>query len=185
MSTEADPSRPTRRRILRKIRIDEISGVDWPCQEGAIVTIMKRDPSAEVDKIREPTMSFEQRVAEIGTRENCSSTQALAKARRQYPEEFNAYNAVLNKAGSNDDFDALVEAQICKGCPTRTIAAQRVLQLYGAKPDTAAILKSEGAGSDFQTAVRSIQKRDACSRSEAASRARVEHPDLFAAYQEV
>jgi hypothetical protein len=33
---------PTKKRVLEELKIDEISGVDNPCQEGARVTIMKR-----------------------------------------------------------------------------------------------------------------------------------------------
>lgn len=38
------------RRILREIQLDKIAAVDFPCQEHALVTIMKRDP--DVGKIR-------------------------------------------------------------------------------------------------------------------------------------
>lgn len=34
------------RRILREIQLDKIAAVDFPCQEHALVTIMKRDPDA-------------------------------------------------------------------------------------------------------------------------------------------
>ena len=34
---------PPRKRIMREFRIDEISGVDNPAQEGARVAVMKRD----------------------------------------------------------------------------------------------------------------------------------------------
>jgi hypothetical protein len=40
----------TRKRVLEKLTLTEISGVDRPCQEGARVTIMKRDFSAEQRK---------------------------------------------------------------------------------------------------------------------------------------
>jgi hypothetical protein len=38
---------PKRRRVLTKIKLTEISGVDRPCQEGAKVAIMKRDEPPE------------------------------------------------------------------------------------------------------------------------------------------
>lgn len=40
-----------RRRILEKFSINEISGVDRPCQEGALVTIMKREQSLAKRKV--------------------------------------------------------------------------------------------------------------------------------------
>lgn len=42
---------PKKRRILHKLDIEEISGVDRPCQEGARVSIMKRDPRTLEDRI--------------------------------------------------------------------------------------------------------------------------------------
>lgn len=39
------------KRILHKLKLTEISGVDRPCQEGALVTIMKRDQ--RLDKLQE------------------------------------------------------------------------------------------------------------------------------------
>lgn len=42
---------PKRRRILRTIKLTEISGVDRPCQQGALVTIMKRDDAQDLPKV--------------------------------------------------------------------------------------------------------------------------------------
>lgn len=80
-----------RRRILHKLRIDEISGVDSPAVEGALVTLMKRaddDPEKE-----QPMMDFDAHVSEIAKREHCSTTQAMKLARKQHPEAFAAYQA--------------------------------------------------------------------------------------------
>ncbi len=43
------PDLPTRKRIMRKFRIDEISSVDRPAQEGARAVIMKRAPDDDHD----------------------------------------------------------------------------------------------------------------------------------------
>ena len=40
-----------RRRILEKLKITEISGVDRPAQEGARVTIMKREQEPTMNKL--------------------------------------------------------------------------------------------------------------------------------------
>lgn len=40
-----------KRRILEDLKITEISGVDRPCQEGAIVTLMKRAPDPKTDTL--------------------------------------------------------------------------------------------------------------------------------------
>lgn len=50
----------SRRRILEKLELTEISGVDRPCQEGAKVTIMKRDTPEEVR-----TAALQKRIASL------------------------------------------------------------------------------------------------------------------------
>src|SRR6516225_7168270 len=54
------------RRILRDIRIEKIAAVDKPCQQGAIVAIMKRAPSKkELSKMTESEIAdLEKRVDE-------------------------------------------------------------------------------------------------------------------------
>ena len=46
--------KPQRRRVLEKLIITEISGVDNPCQDPALVAIMKRTPQSkfEIAKLR-------------------------------------------------------------------------------------------------------------------------------------
>jgi hypothetical protein len=50
------------RRILRNIKIDKISAVDAPCQQGAIVAIMKRQPKEFADMTNEEISDLEKRV---------------------------------------------------------------------------------------------------------------------------
>jgi hypothetical protein len=61
-----------KRRVLEKLNITEISGVDRPCQEGARVAIMKRDFSEKhrIDKL-------EKRID--GIRKNVEFSAALIK----------------------------------------------------------------------------------------------------------
>ena len=136
-----------KRRILEKIVLTEISGVDRPCQEGARVAIMKRkEPNMNTEELEgsvidleaqvahlnkkietavhvEPKqpiyIKFENTVAEIRKRDNCSRTAALAKARAGNPDGFTVYNC----GDTNTDFAALGEpksenAAAVRGSPT-------------------------------------------------------------------
>jgi len=181
-----------KRRILEKLKITEISGVDRPCQEGARVTIMKReDPKVNklhaledrvlvlknrADALTEhlanraepaaPIPDFDTVVASIPKRDNCSGTQAFTKARREAPDAFAAFNRLVPKkpAKEDDDFDDLVEA--------------------GKDKHRQRVSKSANATADFMSAVDATMIAKRCSRTEALTAARKSNPKLFAAYQE-
>jgi hypothetical protein len=198
-----------RRRILEKLMINEISGVDRPCHEGARVAIMKRaesdDRQTETDmdveglegrandleaqiahltkalaavgqRNRLSAEDFEQAVAEIRKRDNCSRTDALAKARKEAPEAFATYC----DGSTNADFNALVAEEIAKGCPP-AVAAQRVSLRY---PDAAATVITKQDKHPFEKVVDAIMEQDGVTRSVAMARARKKEPVKFAAYQE-
>jgi hypothetical protein len=74
-------------------------------------------------------MDFERHVAEL-RKEGCSGTEALAKARKEAPQAFAAYRNENVAKSDDSDYDALVDAEMHKGCPTRAIAAQRILQMH-------------------------------------------------------
>src|SRR5205085_1517013 len=38
------------RRMLKEIRLERIAAVDRPCQQGAVVSILKRAPDEEIEK---------------------------------------------------------------------------------------------------------------------------------------
>jgi hypothetical protein len=160
-----------KRRVLEKLIITEISGVDNPCQEGASVAILKRrddtmsgkteeleariielnktlaavsEEADKADKGFDPLKrSFEQTVTEIQKRDNCTATQAMAKARNENPEGFANYQA----EPKHGDFDVLVQAEIAKGC-SPSVAAQRVGMKY---PDAAAAVIEKKNKHPFRT----------------------------------
>jgi hypothetical protein len=189
-----------KRRVLEKLKLTEIRGVDRPCQEGARVAIMKRkepnmndtenllegalidleaqvvdvDVAVRADAKPIHINEFENTVAEIRKRDNCSRTDALVKARTENPEGFAAYNA----DNAPKDFEALVEAEMAKGV-SDSVARQRAGLKY---PDaTAAVI--EKAKHPFEQVVDTIQAQDGCSRAEAMARARKKEPVKFAHYQ--
>ena len=107
---------------------------------------------------------FEATVTDIRKRDNCSRTAALAKARQEHPDAFEAFQS----GDADADFDALVAAEIAKGSPAG-IAAQRVGLRY---PNAAAAVIAKKEKTPFETEVDNIQEQDGCSRSEAMARAR-------------
>ena len=67
-----------RKRILREFRIDEISGVDNPAQEGARVMIMKRAPF-QGQQIVEKSHTIEQEVKDSATRTLISEKSSIKR----------------------------------------------------------------------------------------------------------
>lgn len=189
---------PQKRRILEKIKISEISGVDRPAMPHAVVAIMKRvrdqipapPIAAPIEKQEPPPMTFEQTVSAIQRRDNCSGTEALSKARKEHPDAFETFRGIRPKKSTKktdddeDDFDELVEREKARGTPG-AIAGQRVLQKYGATPDAARIQKSASATADFMAEVDTVMIAKRLTRTAAMSEVRRNHPDLFAKYQEV
>jgi hypothetical protein len=165
-----------RRRILEKLIINEISGVDHPCQEGAQVAIMKRKASNTMNDELEGSVldleariqaltkavaavtdkkdfdpfkrvgvpDFDSTVSEIRKRDNCSRTEALAKARVENPQAFEEYQNV-------------------------DVVGEVIAKASGRHP--------------FEKVVDAIMEQDGVSRSVAMSRARKKEPVKYAAYQ--
>ena len=177
-----------RRRILTKIKINEISGVDTPAQEGAIVTIMKRREqelpmslNALEDRVlvlkdradvltktladrpepAAPTPDFDEVVAAIEKRDQCSGTLAFTKARKEHPDAFATYNRLQPKKPAkqtdDEDFEDLVAAAARKSAPA----------------------------ADFMREVDNVMIAKNLSRTQAMSEARRQNPELFAKFQEV
>jgi hypothetical protein len=127
------------KRILRTLKIDEISGVDFPCQEGARMTIMKR---------REPELPpIEDQVAALAEK---------ISVLRKGIEEFAATSGL-------DQPEQHTET---------TMRTDEIAK------------NMRKTGTDFQAKVTEIATTEKVSRSVAMSKAAVEFPDLYEAYQE-
>ena len=161
---------PTKKRILEKIKISEISGVDSPAQLGAVVAIMKREQEPAMsyhaledtvlilkDKVdvlnqnlaarAEPAPpDFDVIVEAIKKRDGCGGMAALSKARAEAPASFAAYN------GPN-----------------------------GVRPNANAMGKAS-ATADFMREVEELIAAGS-TKTAAMSEARKRHPEKFAAYQ--
>ncbi len=174
-----------KRRILEEIKIDEISGVDKPAQQHALVTIMKRAPEGIEDtpnKQKEPPMQFDQTVETIRKRDNCSRTEALRKARFEAPDSFAAYRDSASN-GSELSYAELVQAELDSGAPY-AVAGQRVLQKFGVRPNAPLIQKAQDATAGFMAKVSTVMADTSCSRTAAMREVRKRHPDLYNAFQD-
>jgi hypothetical protein len=151
--------------------------------EAQICDLNKRIEEAGVGSVSDGSAApitvpddFEQTVTEIRKRDKSSRTEALAKARHENPEGFEAYRV----GDTNGDFDALVAAEIAKGSPA-AVAAQRVGLRY---PNAVAPGIAKKEKTPFEKVVDAIMEQEGCSRSVAMSIARKKEPAKFAHYQE-
>ena len=192
-----------KRRILEKIKLDEISGVDRPCQPHALVTIIKRreqEPTmnsfaqledralvlkdrvdvltknmAERPEPAAPIPDFDEVVAAIQQRDSCAGTVAFTKARKEHPDIYNRLNAKKPPEGPHDDdFDDLCDAMK----PSKE-------KYYGARSNADRTQKSANATADFMREVDAVMIQKRLSRTAAMTEARKRFPEKFAAYQEV
>ncbi len=58
-----------KRRILRTLKLVEISGVDRPCQGGATVAIMKRAPTPDLSHLRKRILKLRTSVLQARVRQ--------------------------------------------------------------------------------------------------------------------
>lgn len=133
------------------------------------------------------SQDFSGAVAAIMKRDSCDRTTALSKARLEAPDAFDAYQgrttAPDEGEDDNTDFNKLVEAEVRKGAP-RSVAGQRVLLRYGARPNAAQVRKGQDAVADFTSEVDAVMMEKRLPRTAAMQEVRKRHPDLYEAYQE-
>jgi hypothetical protein len=158
-----------KRRRLDKIVLTEISAVDRPANIHARAVIMKRAQPEQLDKKE-------------------SSMTTITDLENQVDELLNKVEhmnkSIKDASGMGDDFDKLVQAEIAKGTPA-TVAGQKVLHLYGARPNTSKIQKNEGSVAAFMHEVDKVMIATDCSRNDAMTIVRKRDPSLFSKFQEV
>jgi hypothetical protein len=133
---------------------------------------------------------FEALVSHIRNDRGVPASEAMAIARREFPDTYRSFQQHTNNSGSTakrapSTFEDLVNAEMAKGC-NREIAGQRVAQLHGfrAFDNGSRITKRRGDLLwEFQKRVDEIMYKDQVDATEATRRARQEDPRLFAAMQ--
>ena len=158
-----------KKRIMRALKIDEVSVVDRPAQQGAVMTIMKRDDGVEKAPVQprarmKPAYDGKSKsskavwlscVEKVRSRDGCDGVTALRTARKEYPSEFAAFAGV---AHTNDPY-------------------------HGMSKGDDEMEKLDGFFPMFEAAVATIQKREGLSMTEAMTQARSSCPVLFAKFQ--
>jgi len=144
---------------------------------------------------------FEARVDYIKDRDGISRTQAMSRARTEFPTTYVSYQRHLasrttrqqhmvrgwdkvGKSSASTTYEDLVSDQIAKGC-SYELAQQRVAQAHGFRALDTRIMKSSNLADRFQRIVKRIADEDCCSLEEATRQARYENPTLFKALQVV
>lgn len=78
-----------KRNVMREFSIGEISFVDRPAQEGALMTITKamRPPTSS------PTTELDAAIAKVRERDGCTASQAMSKVRAENPALYDRLQA--------------------------------------------------------------------------------------------
>ncbi len=141
-----------RRRILQELRLDKIAAVDKPCQEGAVMAIMKRAPdeadggSNYTPLQKETSMNdFRDEVARVAKADGITKVAACEKVRLRRP----------------DLYSALQANPMTKAAPAR--------------------IEKSAAQLRFEERIAEVAKRDGLKMTMAADKARREFPREFAA----
>src|SRR6266508_1124882 len=164
-----------KRRILHKFKLEEISGVDRGAQEEATVRILKRRQETPVNSHEDLQAQLDDRVDEL-RKSGLSGCDALRQARREAPEKFDTYQESGLAKSDDADYEALIKAEIGGSAMPRHIAAQRIIQKYGPRPDANAIIAKGDAAAVFEDIVDNIMRDEGVTRSVAMARARRTHP---------
>lgn len=143
-------------RLIKEFRLDEISAVDYPAQEGARAVIMKRDGNREADEVAEiaeitkRAEAAEAKVVELTKR--LEDAEALAK--RADDEILKVGDAEIRKSVAGPEMFALLKSQAAEVAKARdeaelTALAKRASTEFGALPGVdvmkARVLKAASA----------------------------------------
>jgi hypothetical protein len=134
---------------------------------------------------------FEKRVEFIRDRDGIAKTEAMGRAREEFPDDYQRHqrfhsDPISAQAKSAPvTFEDLVAAEMRKGC-NENVAAQRVVTMYGGAVLRDRLSKSAAEINDtFADVVEGIFDAEGCSRTEALRKARLSSPRLFKALQNV
>jgi hypothetical protein len=139
---------------------------------------------------------FDRLVEHVQERDSCSKNTAMATARQEYPDVYDAYQSFVAGSPTNeqatrragrgigksmpDTFEDLVATEMRKGVPWR-IAEQRVINTHGSTALRNRMIKRDGGSvaSDFSKRATAIMWQDGTDRTEAMRRLRKEQPWLY------
>jgi hypothetical protein len=141
---------------------------------------------------------FMSRVDHIRDRDGVSRTEAMSRARQEFPETYTDYQDHLSRRSTgrqhmvrghnligksaSTSYEALVAEQIAKGCNAE-IAAQRVCQMYGFRALDSQIYKGQNIMDRWQAKVEKLADDYGLSLDDACRELRRADPLLFKALQ--
>jgi hypothetical protein len=142
------------------------------------------------------THKFDRLVEHVQERDGCSKNEAMATARREYPDVYTAYQDFVAGSPTSeqhsrrgaargigksmpDTFEDLVATEMAKGCSWRT-AEQRVINTHGSTALNHRMIKRDGSITrEFTKRANAILEADGCDRTEALRRLRKEQPHMY------
>jgi hypothetical protein len=141
---------------------------------------------------RPRSTEFDKRVQFIHDRDGTSKTEAMGRAREEFPDDyqrhqrFHSDDPISAQAKSAPvTFEDLVATEMRKGC-NENVAAQRVVTMYGSAVLRDRLSKRAAEIKDtFADVAEGILGAEGCSRTEALRKARLSSPLLFKALQNV
>jgi hypothetical protein len=184
-------------------------------EHGGAFGALQQDPThtdIDVDELSDGALgkaALEVACTEIQKRDDCSRLEAMRKAREEQPALYHFWNGneipdeAITKAHPGDvaSWANLVEGikakEGCSGTEAARRARRRYPELRASMQKSAPevtkdiampsreMISGETAKADWNRAVAAIQGRDGGNRMQAMQKCRIEHPDLFAAFQQV
>jgi hypothetical protein len=138
---------------------------------------------------------FDRLVEHVQERDSCSKNEAMATARREYPDAYESFQEFVASSPTNeqatrragrgigksmpDTFEDLVASEMRKGVSWRT-AEQRVINTYGSTALNRRMIKSDrSVAAEFSKRATAIMWEDGVNRTEALRRLRKEQPWLY------
>jgi hypothetical protein len=141
---------------------------------------------------RPRSTEFDKRVEFIRDRDGTSKTEAMGRAREEFPDDYQRHQRLRSDdpitaqaKSAPTTFEDLVAIEMRKGC-NENVAAQRVVTMYGSAVLRDRLSKSAAEINDsFADVAEGIFDAEGCSRTEALRKARLSSPLLFKALQNV
>lgn len=180
------------RRVLQSLQLDRIAAVDRPCQEGAVASIIKRDPTVERTSMN--YSALESQVDDLIAK--IDSELAIDKARRrrvvvEHEDDGDTWsehadsmsdgnNADLSDLSDDEDPEDEEDGQeIEKASINASISRNDMSNRPGAVSSS-----THGQGRHkFEALADKIRNDEGVPKSSALAMARTRFPDVFASYQ--
>jgi hypothetical protein len=198
MDDETDDEPTKKRRVLHKLKIDEISAVDMPAQEHAKMVIMKRYEPDPISELSPDLAELDKRIDYVTRRGNydASEVAALEADVAAIEKQLGRASGSMAKVAYNPTHSVsfakrLEEVHLdgLRGCEAlskaRRSVSQREFEDYqaGLQPRLQPTLAKSASVRAFEDLAKQIAREDRVPLHRAMSKARVDFPDEYESYQ--